>query len=228
MTKPATEFVLVRHGETTWNADGRIQGHLDIPLNDVGHRQAAALGQRFRSETCDALYSSDLQRALVTANGIAAHHGPVRTDLRLRERHRGVLQGLTRDEAMARHPSAWETFRRRQPDEPLEGGESLRAFFLRIHEFLREACERHAGKRVLVVTHGGVLDAAYRLATNRPLEAPRDFPILNAAVNTLSCDGQWQLKSWGDASHLAHVEASRGRTGADFIDHEARPFTACR
>lgn len=217
-----TEIVLIRHGETAWNADRRIQGHLDIPLNDVGHRQAEALGRRFRSEAFDALYSSDLQRALLTADRIAGQRSPVRQDSRLRERHLGVLQGLTRAEALARHASAWEAFKRRQPDEPLEGGESLGAFSRRVQEFLQSVCRLHSGQRVVIVTHGGLLDAAYRLATGRAMDASRDFPILNAAVNTLIHQGRWQLKNWGDTGHLDEKGEELAGAGADFIDHAGR------
>src|SRR5688572_10047107 len=101
MTHRATEIILVRHGETAWNAEGRIQGHLNTPLNEVGVTQAAALGTRFKSEPIEAIYSSDLDRANRTAGPIGAHDGRrIELDARLRERHLGVLQGLTREEAM--------------------------------------------------------------------------------------------------------------------------------
>jgi 2,3-bisphosphoglycerate-dependent phosphoglycerate mutase len=204
MMEATTEIILVRHGETVWNAEGRIQGHLDTPLNTVGLTQAAALGARFKAEPIQAIYSSDLDRAYRTAQPIAAHDNRIiQLEPRLRERLLGVLEGLTRDEAMDRQPLAWGTFKSRRPDEPLEGGESLRAFFDRITDFLSEICERHRGERVLLVTHGGVLDAAYRQAVGIPLDEPRNFPVFNASVNILMHDNPtWRIERWGDVDHL--------------------------
>ena len=91
-----TEFIVVRHGETAWNAQGRIQGHLDSPLNEEGLAQALLVGDRLAREPFAHLYSSDLGRALQTAQPIADHSGrPARIDARLRERNLGVFQGLT-------------------------------------------------------------------------------------------------------------------------------------
>ena len=204
MNEPHSEFVLIRHGQTAWNAANRIQGHIDIPLNTIGLAQAAALGGRFSTETFDAIYSSDLDRAYRTAAPIAERSGrTIRTDARLRERHLGVLEGLTRDEAIARWPAAWAVFKARDPEAALEGGESLKSFFHRIKEVLTELRERHCGQRVLLVTHGGVLDAAYRHATAMPLHLPRDFSIENASINVLMPDReQWRVQRWGDVSHL--------------------------
>lgn len=199
-----TTVMLVRHGETAWNVEGRIQGHLDIALNDIGLAQADAVGRRLRPESFDAIYSSDLIRAFRTASPVVANP---QTDLsrepRLRERHLGVLQGLTGFEAKISQPAAWDVFKSRDPKLPLEAGESLGEFVGRAVNFLDEIVVRHAGQRVLLVTHGGVLDAAYRHSTGMPLSATRDFPILNASINVISHDGRrWALQSWGDVSHL--------------------------
>ena len=199
-----TTFVLVRHGETAWNAEGRIQGHLDIPLNDLGVAQAEALGKRLGRERFDAIYSSDLMRAYHTARPTA--RDPDRSivkDQRLRERHLGALQGLTGDEAMADQPTAWKAFKSRDPDLELAGGERLGEFSRRIVGFVEDILDKHAGSRVLVVTHGGVLDAAYRQAVGMPLSVSRNFPIYNASINILSHDKRgWRIDSWGDVSHL--------------------------
>jgi probable phosphoglycerate mutase len=208
--RSTTEIVLVRHGETAWNADYRIQGHLDIPLNAAGMAQAAALGVRFRDDPVDAIYSSDLERAHCTARPIAEQHGQeVRLDAHLRERNLGVLQGLTGDEAKERARSAWAAFTSREPDLKLEGGETLRIFFQRVADFLSSVCERHTGQRVLLVTHGGVLDAAYRLAANMTLSEPRRFPILNASINVLTYQSPtWRVGRWGDVDHLQATSSS--------------------
>lgn len=199
-----TKLFLVRHGETEWNVEGRIQGHLDIPLNEIGLAQAAAVGKRLAGEKFDAIYSSDLIRAYRTAS--AAVENPdkdIIRDRRLRERHLGVLQGLTGEEAIARQPSAWKAFKTRDPAMALEGGESLGEFARRILDFIRESVQIHAGGRVLIVTHGGSLDAAYRHATGMLPSATRNFPIYNASVNVLSHhNGKWNIDAWGDISHL--------------------------
>ena len=200
----ATTLVLVRHGETDWNVEGRIQGHLDIPLNEVGLAQAASLGNRLRREAFEAIYSSDLSRAYLTASPAVANPDKViLRDRRLRERHLGVLQGLTGEEAITRQAMAWQAFKSRDADLALAGGESLGEFSGRVVGFVEDMREKHFGQRVLVVTHGGVLDAAYRHATGMALGAARDFPIYNASVNVISHDtGRWKVDSWGDISHL--------------------------
>ena len=199
-----TVLTLVRHGETEWNAAGRIQGHLDVPLSATGLVQAAAIGQRLGGEAFDAILSSDLERALQTARPIGRH--PEKTilrDARLRERHLGVLQGLTGEEAAIRQPHAWGAFKARNPEAALEGGETLGEFSQRVVGLIDELLRAHAGGRLLLVTHGGVLDAAYRHATGMPLNAPRDFPIYNTSVNVLRHrDSAWTVESWGDVSHL--------------------------
>ena len=200
----ATILVLVRHGETSWNVEGRIQGHTDIALNGLGIAQAEALGKRLARERFDAVYSSDLIRALHTAR--PAVPDPDRTiikDRRLRERHLGVLQGLTGEEATAAQPAAWKAFKSRDTDLDLAGGETLGEFSRRVVGFVEAVLEAHAGERVLVVTHGGVLDAAYRHAVGMPLSASRNFPIYNASVNMISHHGgRWEIGAWGDVSHL--------------------------
>jgi probable phosphoglycerate mutase len=208
MEKPLTRLCIVRHGETTWNAERRLQGHLDIELNENGIAQAQATGQALAGQRFAAAYSSDLQRARRTAaciwpdteRTINAHPG-------LRERHYGHFQGLTYEEAQARFPEDYARFLRRDAGFTFsEGGESLTAFAARIAQTLTEIVERHPGEQVLIVTHGGVLDIIHRLSTGKSLDAPRDFTIPNAALNWISHhDGQWQLINWGDQSHLGRA-----------------------
>ncbi len=200
-----TVLTLVRHGETEWNAAGRIQGHLDIPLSDTGLAQAAAIGRRLGGQAFDAILSSDLGRALQTARSIVRHSEQTLVrDARLRERHLGVLQGLTGEEAVIGQPRAWGAFKARNPEAALEGGETLVEFSRRVVGLIEELLGVHAGCRLLLVTHGGVLDAAYRHATRMRLNAPRNFPIFNASVNVLRHrGGAWTVESWGDVSHLS-------------------------
>ena len=199
-----TVLILVRHGETEWNSRGRIQGHLDIPLSAIGLGQAAAIGRRLGGESFDAVLSSDLERALQTARPIVNRSGQtIFREARLRERHLGVLQGLTGEEAAMRQPHAWGAFKLRNAETALDGGETLGEFSHRVVGLIDELLRTHAGERLLLVTHGGVLDAAYRHATGMPLHALRDFPIYNASVNVLSHRSSvWTVESWGDVSHL--------------------------
>ena len=197
----------VRHGETAWNTERRLQGHIDIPLNPRGLSQAEATARSLAraGERFAALYSSDLQRARQTADAVARAHQLAAThDARLRERHYGVLQGLTFDEAALHQPQAWQHFKRRDPMVALDGGgESLAGLAARVHGALEEIAARHAGETVVVVTHGGVLDIAHRLATGKPLEEARDFAIPNAALNWIEhTAGSWRLLAWADESHL--------------------------
>ncbi len=204
-----TQFIVARHGETAWNAEGRIQGHLDSPLNEEGLAQALLLSDRLAREPFSHLYSSDLGRALQTAQPIADHsRRRVLTDGRLRERNLGVFQGLTGAECERRFPEHYARFRARDPDHVIPGGESARQVYERVSAAFTVLAREHIGARVVVVTHGGVLDALYRFVQGAPLERPRDFPIFNASLNAVSCtDARWSIERWGDISHLTRDAA---------------------
>ncbi|MFN3987168.1 MAG: histidine phosphatase family protein [Rhodocyclaceae bacterium] len=203
-----TVLCLVRHGETAWNVDRRLQGHLDVPLNDIGHGQARATAAHLARESARfaACYASDLVRARDTAAALQAGSGlAVHACRDLRERHYGCFQGLTYDEAAIRFPEAYARFHRRDPAFVFpDGGESLIAFQARVGAALGRIVRTHPGQRVLIVTHGGVLDMAYRIATGLALDAPRDFAIANAALNWIAHDdGRWCVLAWGEQDHLA-------------------------
>jgi len=199
-----TRLCLIRHGETDWNGEKRLQGQIDIDLNETGEAQAHALRPRLPVHSFAAVYSSDLRRAWRTAQIATAGLGlAVLAEPTLRERHFGVLQGVTSREAGLRYPHAHHHHQARTPDYDYETGESLLAFAARVTTVLDVLAARHAGRKVLVFTHGGVLDVAYRVATGQPLEAPRDFQLPNAAFNWLEHGANgWRLISWADCSHL--------------------------
>ncbi len=199
----STTLCLVRHGETTWNAERRLQGHLDIPLNEHGRNQARATAAILKGERFDAIYTSDLVRAVETARNIAGDIAPVALQA-LRERHYGGFQGMTYEEAKRSLPEAYAAFETRNPSfEFPGGGESLLAFRRRVEGAMQSLAHRHAGQRVLVVTHGGVLDIVHRLVTGKPLEAPRDFKIPNAALSWVGHGPEgWALIAWAEAAHL--------------------------
>lgn len=200
----ATHICLVRHGETEWNAERRIQGQIDIGLNDTGHRQAAAAGHWLAGAGIAALYSSDLRRARTTAEAIGAVLGLTPSLApELRERRYGVFEGLTYAEAQARFPDGYAAFEGRNADYDFAGGESLRTMYGRVTGKLRELAAVHSGQAIAVVVHGGVLDVVNRFVRGNPLEMPRDFLIPNAGLNWIvAVDGAWRIESWGDTAHL--------------------------
>lgn len=201
----ATRICLVRHGETAWNAERRIQGQLDAPLNATGVAQARAAANGLLHEDFAALYASDLGRARQTAEA-AAHvlKLPIRPEPDLRERHYGMFQTHTYEEVGVRFPAEWSRFAAREPDFALPGGESLRQFAERVIGCVSTLAKRHAGAQLLLVTHGGVLDIVYRRATGMALEAPRDFEIPNAALNWVVIDESgWWVSAWAERGHLA-------------------------
>lgn len=202
-----TRFCLVRHGETDWNGEKRIQGQIDIDLNARGEAQARAVAGGLKGHSFAAVYSSDLRRAWHTARIAAAALGlAVSPAPTLRERHFGVMQGVTAGEAREQLPHAHHHHQARTPDYDFDSGESLIAFAARVMRGLDELAERHPGQSVLAFTHGGVLDIAYRAATSRALDAPRDFALPNAALNWLERDERgWRLISWADSRHLAQA-----------------------
>lgn len=196
-----TLFCLIRHGETDWNVARRIQGQIDVDLNATGEAQARALRPGLAGQDFTAVYSSDLRRAWRTAElataGLGLDLPPILPLPALRERHFGVFQGLTSAEAMARHPGVHHHHRGRSLDYDYETGETLRAFAARVQAGLSGLAERHPGARLLVFTHGGVLDTVYRAATGRDLSGPRDFPVPNAAFNWVEYQGErWTLGAW--------------------------------
>ncbi|MFO1380992.1 MAG: histidine phosphatase family protein [Chitinivorax sp.] len=201
----STRFCFVRHGETDWNVQRRLQGHIDTPLNQIGLAQAEATAHGLRGHRFDALYCSDLIRTLQTARYAAQLLDlPIHLRSALRERHFGAFQGLTYGEAEHHFPADYARFKVRDPGYAiLDDGESLLQHRERVQACLLQIAADHPGQTVLIVTHGGVLDIVYRLATGLDMAAPRDFGIPNAALNWLSHSaGNWQLLQWADQAHL--------------------------
>lgn len=201
----ATRVLAIRHGETAWNVDTRIQGQLDIPLNDTGRWQAERLAAALADEGVQALYSSDLLRAHQTAQAIARVTGlPIVTDAGLRERGFGEYEGHTYKEIEARWPEGSERWRRREPDfQPGGHGESLNTFFARCTGVAARLAAAHPGQTVAIVAHGGVMDCLYRAASRVDLQAPRSWQLGNASVNRLLFTSEgFTLVGWSDTSHL--------------------------
>ena len=199
-----TQLCIVRHGETAWNAEGRVQGQLDVPLSEVGLAQARAVAAALQGEQFSVIYSSDLQRVTQTAEPSARMLGlPVRLDPRLRERHYGMFQTLTYAEVKIKHPEDYARFKAKDPDYDFRTGESLRAFSARSIECVADLAARHAGESILVFTHGGVLEMARRFATGASLSTVREFEIPNCALNRMTISGaEWTVLGWGECGHL--------------------------
>jgi probable phosphoglycerate mutase len=200
----AARIVVVRHGETVWNAEMRMQGQLDTALSERGRRQAARAAEALAGEGIEAIVASDLARAYDTAAAIAAVLGlPVATDAGLRERSFGIFEGHTYAEIDARWPDEAARWRRHEPAFAPEGGESLIAFNDRAVAAVTRIAAAARGRTTLVVSHGGVLDCLYRAASGVALGAPRSWELGNAAINRLLYTGErFTLVGWSDTAHL--------------------------
>lgn len=198
-----TRFLLIRHGETLWNREQRIQGQKNSELSPAGVEQALAAAACLGAESADLLVSSDLDRTMQTAAPISVATGlPIEAHAGLRERAFGIFEGCTLAEIAERFPDHHARWRSRDPAYAMPGGESLLQMRVRVKATLESIATR-GHRKVLVVTHGGVLDAIYRLATGTPDEAKRDWPLLNASFNHVEITGDsWQLREWGVVSHL--------------------------
>lgn len=204
-----TLICLARHGETNWNLERRFQGQLDIPLNVKGRAQAAALTAELAGARFDRIYSSDLRRAVATASGPAVERGlPIEKVPALREKNDGVWQCLTHPQVEALYPEDYRRYRSRRADFAIPGGETLERFAARSRAILTKIAKAHPGETVLIVSHAGVLDIAYRLATGKKLDESREQPVLNAAPNWVAYeDGAWSLVNWASEENCAPVLA---------------------
>lgn len=202
------KIILIRHGETAWNAERRLQGHLDIPLNAEGERQARLLAGALAAEPIDLIVSSDLQRARQTAQAVATLRGmPLQIEPGLRERCYGGFEGLLYSEIEQRFPAEFAAWQARDVDAILPTGkncgESFRQFYARATTAILGLAQAHAGQTIAMVAHGGVLECAYRMALDLPLETPRDFKVFNASINRFHLEeGRLVLDSWGEVAHL--------------------------
>jgi probable phosphoglycerate mutase len=200
----ATRILALRHGETAWNVDTRIQGQLDIPLNAAGRQQAELLAQALADEAIDAIYSSDLCRAQATAAALSRRTGlALHLDAGLRERHFGAFQGRTVAEIERDEPEQSLRWRSREPEFTPAGGESLLDFYARSVSHATAIAAAHPGRTIALVAHGGVLDCLYRAACGMALQAPRGWQLGNASINRLLYTGEgFTIIGWGDSAHL--------------------------
>lgn len=200
----SARVLAIRHGETTWNVDTRIQGQLDVGLNDTGRWQAERVAQALTGEPISAIYASDLGRAYDTALSISRATGvPVSADEGLRERHFGEFQGRTFAEIEAVLPDQAQRWRTRDPEFAPAGGESLLQLRERVVATAEKLAARHPGELIVLVGHGGVMDVLYRAATRLEIQAPRTWALGNAAINRLLWTPEgFSLVGWADTQHL--------------------------
>ena len=194
------QLFFVRHGKTEWNSQHRYQGQSDVPLSDLGRRQAESLAHHLIGEKFDAIYASDLERAWETARMIGEKVGTkIVSEPRLREMNFGIIEGLTFDEAQTQYPqviAAWL----KDYNQPPPGGEALDAFSARVLSLIDDLQKKHTDQRVLLVAHGGTLSELVRLVLGLPAERRWAFAIDNASLGELILedDGYPLLKRLND------------------------------
>jgi probable phosphoglycerate mutase len=200
----ATRIIAIRHGQTAWNAETRMQGQLDTALDALGQWQARQLADALADETINAIVASDLTRAMQTAMPLADAKGlRVRPERALRERCFGIFEGFTYADIARQWPDDTARWRARDPSFAPPRGESLLDFYQRCVDAAQRLAHEHAGRAIVWVTHGGVLDCLYRAAAHIALDAPRTWPLDNASINRLlHVDQGLMLVGWGDIRHL--------------------------
>jgi broad specificity phosphatase PhoE len=207
--KPSpARLLLVRHGQSTWNREHRIQGQLDPPLSDHGRRQAIQVARRLGGRRLAGFYSSDLKRAFETADVIggvvAAKPSP---SAGLREIFLGAWEGLTTEELAKRFPREWAQWTEEPSWDVVPGGEGAVPFEKRVNFELDSILARHEHGDVLVVTHGGVIQVALHRVVGRPNHGLFPFRIENASISIIEKrNGRFVVSGVNDTSHLEAVE----------------------
>ena len=202
-------IIFVRHGQTSWNLQGKIQGQKNIPLDNLGMIQAKLLCSRLKEEEIDIIFSSPLARAFSTAEPLTISHniGLITTSL-LSERNFGVLEGFKPKEVGGNLKEKIILEKTKNPAFRPNKGESLNDLQKRILDFLQLLNCLSNSLSVLCVTHGGILDLIYRKAMNKPLNTPRDWIIPNTAINIFEySDNHLSLKLWADTNHLKKLSS---------------------
>ncbi len=198
-----TEIILIRHGETEWNSQKRMQGHSNSDLSSVGQVQIQALGQWMKNVPFDLIYSSDSLRAKQTAEAITQFSGhELQFDQRLREKNLGVFEGLTSEEARERHPEVFRLFKTAGSKYVIDEGESTQQLQDRALEIVSEIRIKHPEERVLLVTHGGFIRVVMKHSLGLSLETPTRFLIRNTGVFRLVWEDKWLVSQMGGVSHL--------------------------
>lgn len=212
-----SRLILIRHGETTWNREERIQGQRDAPLNALGRAQAARTARHLveagQLRDVSVIHSSDLSRALDTARAIVALTGlPLMVNASLRERHFGELEGVTYAEWRAADAESLRRFRAGDPDYGPPGGETARDFLARCVAAIEHVVTTSDAATVAVVTHGGVVSSLYRHSEALGHASERTWSVPNASVSEWRVHWRDQTPAYeclriGDATHLEALAA---------------------
>ncbi len=198
-----TKIFLIRHGETEWNSQKRMQGHLNSDLSKVGRNQIKALGEWMKKVSFDHIYSSDSMRAELTAKSITNYtEHLLKYDIRIREKNLGVFEGLTSDEAKGKYPEMFKLFKNAGKNYVIENGESTQQLLDRSLEFIEDIRVRHSGQSVVIVTHGGVVRVLLKHILGIPLDTPTNFHIKNTGIFEIIWNGNWEVSQMGKVSHL--------------------------
>jgi broad specificity phosphatase PhoE len=204
-SKPSpTRLLLIRHGQSTWNREHRIQGQLDPPLSEEGRGQAERLGRRLAGRRFAGFYSSDLKRAFETAQAIGEATG-LQPERRpdLREIFLGEWEGLRTEELAQRFPDAWARWTERPDWDLVEGGEGATLFETRAAAALDRILEQHSYGDVLVVTHGGLIQVALHRVFGSSSRGLFPFKIQNTSITVIErSNGRVVISAVNDTSHL--------------------------
>ena len=200
-------LMLVRHGETEWNAQRRYQGQSDVPLSELGVRQAKLVAERLAGREIDAVYASDLKRAWETAQIIVEKNGlKIISEPRLRELKFGILEGLTFDEAQEQYPemiAAWLSDFHQTP----QGGETIDLFNARVISLLEDLKRQHNEQIVLLVAHGGPLSELLRVVLELSPQKRWYLELENASLSEVLISEDFvSLKRLNDTCHLAALK----------------------
>lgn len=207
---------IIRHGQSVDNLEDRIQGHTDSPLTELGVRQAQAVAERLSTERFDAFYSSDLGRAVRTAEIIASAHGLsiTKTPL-LRELHLGVAQGLTRQQFRQAYPEACRLWESSPAIHRPPGGETVQDAIARCGEFIRQVLARHAdGEKLAVIAHGGSLKGLIIAEFGLPVGFFASMGVSNASLSILDIGDRPRLRLYNDTCHLCGLEETASEADA--------------
>jgi broad specificity phosphatase PhoE len=202
------KLVIVRHGETEWNVQHKVMGQLDSPLTAKGIQQAKAIADRLRRLKFTSIYSSDLGRAVQTANIIAETCGKqIIFDAELREWNMGIFEGLTVSEMHEKFPQERQDYEQIGDEYIIPKGESLTQCRARGFRILNAIAERHSDENVVVVTHGCVLMGFFEMVLDLRSGNTWRFKLDNANFCTFEyVKERWSLVVWNDVSHLEMIE----------------------
>ena len=206
MVNKPMEIVIVRHGQTTANRDGIIQGHMNSQLDDLGMAQAQTVAKRLQHEHFDAAFYSDLDRASNTAQAILQYHPglPAQATAELREWNLGVLQEQSYKNMPSEYQKLVDFLRSSEDVPPIPGGETIEEFQQRISEFMEDLAKKYAGKRILLVSHGGVIQRMLRHTVGKMMNGNFRPACDNTSISIFRkrLDGCWQMITWNDTAHL--------------------------